>query len=248
MTMCAASVLLACGNKVPNEKQEQQIETTIVKKADSTREGKYTFMANPYRVTELSFRVGGQVTELYPLPGRFFRKGELMAAIDERDYEIRNKRAKAVLTLKEADYRRAKALYERDNIAESAYETAKAEYEKAQTDWEETENALRDTKIYAPVDGYVQQTGIEKFDYVKPGETVVTFIDISKLKAEAYVAEDVAAAITDGQNVEIKAYFGQEDKARTPEEVLVTRNTSGNNISYLITAIIKNDDYSLMGG
>lgn len=48
----------------------------------------------------------------------YFRKGQLIAAIDDRDFVVRKQRAEAVFRQAEADYRRITNLYKQDNISE----------------------------------------------------------------------------------------------------------------------------------
>lgn len=72
------------------------------------------------------------------------------------------------------------------------YEQAKANYERTKADYEAAVNAWEDSRLYAPFDGYVQQVHIERYQDVKPSVPVVTFIDLSRIKVEAYVPEDMA--------------------------------------------------------
>ena len=59
-------------------------------------------------------------------------------------------------------------------------------------------NELDDTRLLAPFDGFVQQTHIERHQEVKPSQAVVTFIDLSQVKVEVYVPEDMAVALRGG--------------------------------------------------
>lgn len=246
---CIVCCLFSCKETATKEEQPTTVKT--VKAIESPKETtrSYTFISKPYRVTELSFRVGGPVNSFDVQNGQFFRKGELIASIDNRDYIIRQKRAATALAQAESEYRRISALYERDNISAANFEKSQADFEKAKADYDDATNALNDTKIYAPFDGYVQQTHIEKYSDVKPSVPVVTFIDLSKVKAEAYITESMASSFQNKKQMDITAGFSTLPK-RTfkPDETFVTQSTADNNISYLLTLIIDNKDNSLMGG
>ena len=56
---------------------------------------------------------------------------------------------------------------------------AKADYEKAQADFTTAANELKDTKLYAPFDGYIQNVNIERYQEVKTSYPIVSFIDLS---------------------------------------------------------------------
>lgn len=246
---CIVCSLCACKETATKDERPTAVKT--VKALESTKETirNYTFISKPYRVTELSFRVGGPVNTFEVQNGQFIRKGELIAAIDDRDYIIRQKRTATTLTQAQSEFRRISALYERDNISAASYEKAQADYEKAKADYDDATNALNDTKIYAPFDGYIQQTHIEKYSDAKPSMPIVTFIDLSKVKAEAYITEDMAASFQNKEYEGIDAIFNTlPNRTFRPAETFVTQSTANNNISYLLTAIINNNDNSLMGG
>lgn len=241
--------LSSCKETATKEEQPTAVRTAKATETPKETTRSYTFISRPYRVTELSFRVGGPVKTFDVQNGQFFRKGELIASIDDRDYIIRQKRTATTLAQAESEYRRISALYERDNISAASFEKALADYEKVRTDYDDATNALNDTKIYAPFDGYVQQTHIEKYSDVKPSVPVVTFIDLSKVKAEAYITESMASSFQKKEQMDITAGFSTlPEKTFKPAETFVTQSTADNNISYLLTLIIDNKDNSLMGG
>ena len=114
---CTACSLYSC--KKPEMKDEQPKSVKTVKAVESTKEmtRHYTFISKPYRLTELSFRVGGPVNTFDVQNGQFFRKGELIASVDDRDYIIRQKRTATTLRQAESEYRRISALFEKGNIS-----------------------------------------------------------------------------------------------------------------------------------
>ena len=77
----------------------------------------------------------------------------------------------------------------------------------------------------------------------------MTFIDLSKVKAEAYITESMASSFHKKEQMDITAGFSTlPQKVFKPDETFVTQSTADNNISYLLTLIIDNKDNSLMGG
>lgn len=246
---CIICSLYSCKENTTKEEKPTSVKTVKAIKSPKETTHCYTFISKPYRVTKLSSRVGGPVNTFDVQNGQYFRRGELIASIDDRDYIIKQKRTATTLTQTESEYRRISTLYERDNISTASYEKAQADYEKARSDYDDATNALNDTKIYAPFDGYVQQTHIEKYSDVKPSVPVVTFIDLSKVKAEAYITESMASSLLKKELVDITVTFSNLPKHTfKPDKTFVTQSTADNNISYLLTLIIDNKDNSLMGG
>lgn len=159
--------------------------------------------------------------------GQFFRKGQLIAAIDERDFVIQKQRTEALYRQAEVDYARISSLYAKDNISGMNYEQAKANYERTKADYEAAVNAWEDSRLYAPFDGYVQQAHIERYRDVKPSVPVVTFIDLSRIKVEAYVPEDMALQMRQKDSVACVVRFNAlPDREFVPSEYFLTQRMS----------------------
>ena len=97
---------ISCDNNSNKEQQAPNVKVIRAEQSDTSSERSYSFISQPYRTTELSFRVGGPVYTFDTQSGQFFRKGELIAAIDDRDFLIRKQRAEAIYKQTEADYKR----------------------------------------------------------------------------------------------------------------------------------------------
>ena len=159
--------------------------------------------------------------------GQFFRKGQLIAAIDERDFVIQKQRTEALYRQAEVDYARISSLYAKDNISGMNYEQAKANYERTKADYEAAVNAWEDSRLYAPFDGYVQQAHIERYQDVKPSVPVVTFIDLSRIKVEVYVPEDIALQMRQKDSVACMVRFNAlPDREFVPSEYFLTQRMS----------------------
>ena len=188
----AGMCLCACSRTPQEQTSFPRVKVVHAEVMEAPSSRCYTFISQPYRLSELSFRVGGPVHAFDVQQGQFFRKGQLIAAIDERDFVIQKQRTEALYRQAEVDYARISSLYAKDNISGMNYEQAKANYERTKADYEAAVNAWEDSRLYAPFDGYVQQAHIECYQDVKPSVPVVTFIDLSRIKVEAYVPEDMA--------------------------------------------------------
>lgn len=232
------------------EKTGKRVEVVEVQSMERPAiERAYSFISRPYQTVELSFRVGGPIERFEAQTGKFYRKGEVIAAIDARDFIIRKNEAEAVCRQAEAEYRRITSLYEKDNISGSAYEKAKAEYARVQAAYETASNELEDTRLTAPFDGYVQEIHIERHQEVRASVPVLSFIDLSRIKAEVYIPEDAAMAFHQKKDMPCHVSFdGMEGKQHEAAETFLSQTATDNNISFLLTAIIENKDNSLFGG
>lgn len=223
----AGMCLCACSRTPQEQTSFPRVKVVHAEVMEAPSSRCYTFISQPYRLSELSFRVGGPVHAFDVQQGQFFRKGQLIAAIDERDFVIQKQRTEALYRQAEVDYARISSLYAKDNISGMNYEQAKANYERTKADYEVAVNAWEDSRLYAPFDGYVQQAHIERYQDVKPSVPVVTFIDLSRIKVEAYVPEDMALQMRQKDSVACVVRFNAlPDREFVPSEYFLTQRMS----------------------
>ena len=92
-------LLCACGN---NKSGQERTRATV--KADTVRDYRgelsvvYPGKVKAASEVKLSFRVAGPIKNVFPEVGAFVKKGQLLARIDPRDYEIQ-------LSATEAEYK-----------------------------------------------------------------------------------------------------------------------------------------------
>lgn len=122
-------------------------------------------------------------------------------------------------------------LYEKNNLSASAYEKARADYTSAKTAFETATNELHDTQLIAPFDGYVGEVYIEKYQDVKATQPVISFIDITQLKIEAYVTQDIALQAGEIKEVSVRFDIGS-DVVYPAKVVEISKSTTRNNLSF----------------
>ena len=241
-------VLMACSNPARSgQNQEIVVRVAQVVQQPGTQQKEFSFISAPFRTSELSFRVGGPVDYFEGYTGNFYKRGEVIAEIDPRDFRIRKERTEAIYKQAKAEFQRIETLYRKNNLSASTFEKAKADYVSAKTAYETAVNELKDTRLLAPFDGYIGEVYIEKFQDVKPAQPVISFIDINRLKIETYVTQEIAFNRPEGREVDLRfdAMPGKVYKASITE---ISKNTTSNNLSYLLTALLPNEGVQLPAG
>lgn len=240
-------VLAACSGNRERSGTEMIVKTEKTVRY-SGREGKeYAFISRPYRTSELSFRVGGPIDRFDVYSGNYYSRGSIIAEIDPRDFRIRKERTEAVYTQMKAEFARIQKLYEKNNISASQYEKTRADYMTAKTAFDMASNELEDSRLIAPFYGYVGEVYIEKFQDVKAAQPVLSLIDIDKLRIEVYVTQEVAAVARSLDSVEVR-FDMYPDKVYKAPVAEVSKGTTRNNLSYLLTALLPNPDRELLAG
>ena len=240
-------MLGACSGNSSSQEETIIVKTATANTYSNETVKEFPIITQPFRTTELSFRVSGPIDRLDVYAGNYYRRGDIIAEIDPRDYRIRRERAEAVYRQSKAEYERISALYQKNNLSASTYEKARAEYTSAKAAFDTAINELEDTRLVAPFNGYVGEVYVEKFQDVKASQPVLTFIDIDQLKIEAYVTQDIAYRVQPRQNV-LLTLDVQPDTELEAQIAEVSKGTTQNNLSYLVTALLPNKEARLLAG
>lgn len=230
-----------------SKKNHMIVHVTQAKPGEADGNNEFSFIAKPFRTSELSFRVGGPISHFDVYAGNQYRQGQLIAEIDPRDFRIRKERAEAVYNQSKSEFERIEALFHKNNISASTYEKAKADYTSAKTAFETTSNELADTRLIAPFNGYVGEVYIEKFQDVKATQPVISFVDIDQLRIEAYVTQEIAFRAPDIKQIHLR-FDAIPDTTYEARVMEISKSTTRNNLSYLLTAMLPNKDGKLLSG
>jgi RND family efflux transporter MFP subunit len=239
----------ACKNKNTITLQPQTVSVIKVLPSEDSISREFPFISKAYQSSELSFRVGGPLTNFEIQAGDYFKKGELIASIDQRDFLL-NKEAKESQYIRaKAEYERVKSLYEKKNVSAKIFDNAKTNYCLTKTAYETAVNALKDTRLVAPFDGYIQNVTAEVHQVVRPNQVVTSFINIEQLKLESYIPENVSLSFKEISVINV-SFDAIKEVEILADSWNISKSTTSNNISYLLTTVVdnKNNDYDLLGG
>lgn len=124
----------------------------------------------------LAFRVSGPILKVNVDIGAYVYKGQVLAQIDPRDYEVQ-------LAATEAEYRQIKneaeritALYEKGTVTPNNYDKVRYGFQQISAKYDAHQNALKDTKLLAPCDGYIQKLFFHSGETVSAGMPVISMI------------------------------------------------------------------------
>jgi membrane fusion protein, multidrug efflux system len=235
-----------------------------VKASSKEAERRYPAVVEAFEKTNLSFRVPGTVTVLIVNQGQEVKKGDLIARLDSRDYELAlnqatsqlqetqaNERAMKIgvrpedIQILENNFRQAKTESERDErffnerkgliekgaitreeletaeatfkVSKAKFETAKKELEKGKTgarkedieaiearvrilkdNIKNAENALADTRLFAPYTARVIDKFVDKFQEVQSKQPIVSLQQIETVKLAFGLPESVVFKLERG--------------------------------------------------
>ena len=308
LAVAGAAMLMSFGSTAEQAKPIRPpirpVKTMILSKSALIETRSFPGVVRTESETDLSFRVDGPLIEYDIRIGQRVEKGDVIARIDPRDFEIRVMRLKAALAeaqanlkamkvgaraediavlesklvaahskLNEAkkDFDRHKSLLDRHVISRSKYDQAEVAYDAARTnvqalnqelkkarsgariedieaaeagiktllaDLKAAENALEDTRLMAPFNGYINQKFVENFESVKNGDPIVSLLDFSSVEVRTAIPEELVVRRDAFTSVycTLDAYPGRRIDATLKE---VGLKTDSANQSYPMTVTLQ---------
>ena len=145
----------------------------------------YSGVVEEGKSVNAAFMTGGKLQTLKVKEGDRVRKGQLLATLDDADYQIGANQLQVQYDQMTAEKKRMDEMYARHNVAPNDYEKFEAGYQQLKLQLDMMNNKLGYTKLYSPSDGFIS------YKYMQPGELVDAGTPIYK--------------ITDDTNLEVSA-------------------------------------------
>lgn len=172
----------------------------------------------PQNLVSVSAALGGYLKSTKLLPGMHFRKGEVLAVLEDNQYiQLQQDylTAKAQLEQAHAEYLRQKDLNASKASSDKDMQQAKAAYETWQISKKALEEKLRlinihpgnvsvanisrTVQLYAPFDGYVSRVLVNTGKYIAPSEVLFELVNPQDLHLQLKVFEKDLGAVQTGQ-------------------------------------------------
>lgn len=142
---------------------------------------------------ELAFNMDGQIIEMNVLEGEKFKKGTLLARLDQRDFRHAYEGALANAERLQKEFERMKALKKQQVVSQAEFDLAKTSHDVVQAELKIRKKALDDTLLLAPYDGVVAKRYVQNFQHIKRQDKILAFKDISLIEVVIQVPERLIA-------------------------------------------------------
>ncbi|MRT92797.1 efflux RND transporter periplasmic adaptor subunit [Ancylomarina sp. 16SWW S1-10-2] len=185
--------MFACkdGKNVAKQELVQPVKVFKVDAESSNLTKKvFTGLVKESREVKLAFQIPGPLVKLSVSEGQFVKKGQVVAMLDERDYQVQLASANANYDNAKLQAERYTALFEKKSTSKSVYDQIQVAYKLAKAHKDAAENALNDTKIRAPFSGYVQSLYVENFEKIGAGQPIISLLDLSHLELVVALSEN----------------------------------------------------------
>jgi len=211
---------VACGKK-EEEKTEviRPVKAVQVLSASDQLSKGFPAVSQATREVELSLRVSGPLIQLNAEIGQEFKKGQLLAEVDPRDFRIDLAAKEGRMNQAKAEEQRYNNLYQKGSVSKNEHDIKLAAYLEARSAYEDAVNALKDTKMFAPFNGYIGKKLVENYQEIQASQTILTALDMSKLEVITHIPENLAIFFPtfSGYKVTFDAYPGKVFNASLKE-------------------------------
>lgn len=138
---------------------------------------------------DMAFEVPGKIVEFRFKEGERVEEGEMIARLDDRDYQARLDSARAQSENARVNFERAQKLFEEGALAALERDRRQTVYDTAEADLREASKAVEDTALRAPFSGVMAKKLVEDFENVRAKQTVLILQDESTLEIRVNVPE-----------------------------------------------------------
>ncbi len=173
----ALFVVVSCRRAAPGLEIPQLVKTAEVQKYEGECSTNYPGKIKAASDVKLAFRVAGPIIKFQAEIGEYVRKGQILAEIDPRDYKLQFDATAAEYKQIKGESERIMELYRRKSVPVNDYDKAVAALKRITALYEAHRNALNDTKLLAPFDGYVQKKFFDAHEIVNQGLPVLSMIN-----------------------------------------------------------------------
>lgn len=176
--------LISCGSNEKKESSLQYVKVGTAQRAEAQYNLSYPGRTKPSEDINVSFRVSGPILKMYVNEGDHVRKGQIIAQMDPRDYETQLSATTAEYEQIKSDAERIEALYKEGNTTASNYDKARYGLEQITAKLNNSKHQLADTKLYAPIDGYIESRMHDAGETVGAGMPIVSIFGSGATEVE----------------------------------------------------------------
>lgn len=193
--------LFGCGQQAEPQVISPVVRPALTEIVSASRSDSLSFngVVRAAERADLAFRVGGRLTELLVSEGDRVKKGQVLARLDSRDATTALASAELELNNTEAEYLRAKAIYDKSKaISKSQLDEITTRYNLALNRHDEAQRQLDYTRIEAPFDGIIGRRYVDNFVQMQANTPVFTLHNIDDLEVVIHIPDSVMLSNVSG--------------------------------------------------
>lgn len=174
--LCVA-LLSSCSKQEKVENRIQYVKTDTVRGMGEQEDMLFPGKVKAAEDVSVAFRVSGTIQRIFVKQGSYVHRGQLLAQMDARDYQLQLSATQAEYNQVKAEAERVMALYADNSTTANNNDKAVYGLQQITAKLDNHKNQLADTKLYAPFDGYVQECLFQEHETVAAGMPIISMIN-----------------------------------------------------------------------
>ncbi|MGV2873451.1 efflux RND transporter periplasmic adaptor subunit [Colwellia sp. E150_009] len=219
LTIILTSFLLSCSEQpVTTETPIRPIAWTKVTESSLQQLRTLSGIVAPVEAASLSFEVNGKVQSVEVKLGDTVQKGDVLAQLNHRSFELSSKSAQAQLDKAKSDwveaknsFTRFKQLIKQGLVSQSGFDNAKANFESsksavnvAQAQLDIAKKNLQDSTLIAPYNGIITKRLIEPSQQIAAGQAAFEIEGKHGLEVNVMVPETLIRELQQNAIISIR--------------------------------------------
>ena len=211
--LLAAAVLICACSREKTKVTLHSVMTVKPERANGELQKHFSGIVKENAETSLGFKTAGQIERILVKEGDHVRKGQLLAQLDAKDYQLGVNAAQIQYDQLKTEVDRMRLLYEGKSLSANDFEKAVSGLEQLGIQLQVNKNKLDYTRLYAPQDGIIQSVNFEQAEMVNAGTPVFTLLDLHQMEVEVSLPQSIYAqrdrfsdivCIADGQTYPLR--------------------------------------------
>lgn len=149
-------------------------------------------------------KVRGIIEEIHVEEGDRVQAGQVIAKIEDDQYQIEADRTKATLDRLYNDFQRNKELFERELISAEAFQNSQYEYESQKATYDLAALNLEYTSVRSPISGVISERFVKAGNMIGTDQQMYRVTDFSPLQAILHIPEHEMSKIRNDQRAELR--------------------------------------------
>mgnify|MGYP000527357163 CR=1 FL=1 len=249
-------LVVGCSKQAPEEMENTlirpaKIAQVLAPNGDNVKS--FPATVEPTYDAQLAFRVNGEVAERLVVAGQHVNKDQVLARLDDKDFQIRVKQAQAKYDLTLSQFNRSTKLFKEKLIAQSVLDQAKAQLDIDEAQLDAAKTNLKYTILTAPFEGIIAQLHVEPFEFIQAKQPIMELQGRDLVDVAIQVPEELMAKIP--KDAESSSYqpilkidaLGNREFKVSPKEHDITPNPATKAYKVVFT-MIPPDDVNVLAG
>ncbi len=199
-----------CSDRAQPKVLDQSIRPAkiiTVQSANRSRSYQFAAQVEALRTVDLSFQVSGPLASINVREGETVPGGNVIAALETRDFVLALREAEVQLKLATRDLRRKQQVLLDNGIAQSQVDDAQSNYDLRVISLQQARERLDDATLKAPFDAYIARRYVDAFVNIQAGTPVARVHDLNQLLIVCSIPQELLATVNAEQVVSSTATF-----------------------------------------